>query len=517
MRNNQQQRDYPGVPEAIGEHYWHEEGVKGYWSIIKPFNETLVNACKNPSFEVDLTHWVAINTATVTRLDDAALHGSMGARVVTTAAGQGIGYEFFDQFAFGVDYSAAISVNGPAGAGVTFKFEHDIVIPSATTVILPGYPIRITCQLPATIIGTTLPTLPVSVRFDTTGTYYVDGLVIMSRRTPVELYFDGDSPGGSWFGAPHDSSSGIDIYSRTFGERVNLNEIGFSVTGQSGFGMAPRNLITSSFARQNGAHLQRVKDDPRVITITGQFECGPEEMHEARAALVEALMWRFKNQYTTELLLTYTLRDECGNQLTPEVSIPVEYQSGLEGIWNTLDRERVVLTFVANTDQAFTEMFDRSVEISGTTIVTNQGNEDAWVEVLMFASAGGLRVEALHNDTTGHHVYFGTTLGGGNPTDLPLTNSTTLKEYAILRTDPAKRISLDLYRATYEPDPPNDFLTVTQTRIMHYIRYPESQVGMFRLVPGDNAIRVELEAVSGLLYIKWRNRWLSTDSLYGGA
>lgn len=524
---------YGGVPEGIGEHYWHGNKVKGYWSVIKPFGQTVVNGATNPSAETDTSKWVGLSGvvpgptggANYSRSDLAAIHGNFGIRVVTEFTNQGVAYDMWTQFSFNTPYSACVSVDGPAGAVVTFKFEYPTGSPTTfstpTIVILPGYPIRIcVSQTPIpTDAGPLLPILPIALRFDQAGTYYVDGLVLTSTADPVTSYFDGDSPDATWLGVPHASSSSTTGFSRTFGEEINFNEIGFNITGGTGFGLTPRQLITTSFARLNGAHLQRTKDLPRVITLTGIFEGpSPEDMHEARQTLIDALIWRFKNQCTQELILTYALRDECGCRVSEELQIPVEYQAGLEGLWGTLDRERATLTFVANSQQSFNAAFDSSaaLDVNGTSIITYEGTDDAWLEIQMWPGAGGMNVSAIHNDTTGHSVYFGTSAVGGNPTALPLAYGPPTREYAVLRTDPAKRISLDLYQYDVSSGTPSG--AATQTRIMHYIRYSISQVGLLRLVPGENQIRAQasLFSAGSRILLRWRNRYLSVDHLCAG-
>lgn len=505
-------RRYVGVPEGIGEHYWHDEGIKGNWSIIRPYGKSAVNVAVNPSFELFSNQWVALG-GSWQRDRDAAIHGDVGALVTTTASNRGIGYDMFSQFSFNTTYWACVSVDGDAGAVVTFKFEYPTGDPTVsfsvpTTITLQGYPVRICTKLSPvpTDAPPLIPGLPIAIRFDRAGTYYVDGLVLTTTDEPITSYFDGDSPGAGWQGIPHNSASSIDAFSRTFGERVNFNEVGFNITGMTGFGLTPRQLITSSFARLNGAHLQRVKDNPRIITLTGTFEGNdPDEMHAARQTLIDAFVYRFKNQCTQEMLLCYSLVDDCGNRESEELQIPVEYQTGLEGYWNTLDRERVALVFIANSDQSFASSFDSSTEltINGTVVETYEGNDDAWPDVYIYPGAGGLNLTSLHNDTTGIAIYFGTSAAGGNPTALPLV----FGQYAILRTNPKERISLDLY------DYSSGSLVVT--RIMHYIRYQLSQVGLFRFVPGENQFRAPASLVSSgaRIFLRYRNRYLSVDHL----
>lgn len=521
MSRFEPKRDYEGVLPGIDEHYWHPIGVKGYWSVIKPYGESLVNAALNPSFEFFTDHWIALGGATWLRDRDAAIHGDIGALVTTTGGNQGIGYQMYSQFSTGTHYSACVSVDGPAGAVVTFKFEYanpSVPTPAATQVRLPGYPIRICAQLPPVSLNPSSATLPIGIRFDRAGTYNVDGLMLTTTTTPIETYFDGDSPHAGWQGTPNNSASTIDGFSRQVGERFNLNENGFNFTAGNGFGLTPRQLITSPFARLNGAHLQRVKELPRVIMLTGTFEGAPEDMHEARSELIESLRWKFKNQCTEELLLCYSLVDECGCQISPEVQIPCELQSGLEGAWSTLDRERVTLVFTTSGEQSFVDSFDTSGELTlnGTVLVTNEGTDDVWPDVYIFPGATGMNIDHITNVTTGHSVVFGTNAAGGNPTALPLS----FGQYAILRTDPRKRISLDL--VSY----PGGIATVT--RIMHYLDHVErelspgatiiSRVGEFRLIPGENQFNTTVSLLSSgsRAFLRWRNRYESVDHLRPG-
>jgi len=499
-------RGYHNVPPSAGEHYWHDEGAKGYWSIIKPYGIAATNIALNPSVERSADHWLALGGgSTVLRTPLGAIYGNEGLQVTTTGINEGVGYEFLPQFDLitPTPYSACISIDGTPGTIATFEFAHDNVPDSDRLIArirLPGYPVRVCAHLKATSNNTLAPTLPISVRFDRPGVYQVDGLVIVESLDPVVFYFDGDSPGGDWDGTPHDSESSIDAADRTLGDRINFNEIGFNIVSASGFGVSPRQLITTNFARLNGAHLQRVRDNPRTIALTGTFEGSPAEMHAARCDLVDALTWRFKNQCTQEATLCYSLVDDCGCQVSKELQIPVEYQAGLEGTWNTLDRERATVVFVANSEQSFSEAFDSSASFDVTSIgvktltIDYAGNDDAWLEVTIL---GSITVASIKNTTTGNEVHFGTTLAGGNPNSIPLAAG----EYAILRTNPAKRISLDFYPGG--------------TRIMHYIRYLQSQMGLFRLVPGQNVLTVDVIARDDgcRVYVRWRNRYQSVDCL----
>lgn len=514
MRGLSRERKYQIVADSGSEHYWHEAGVKGNWSIVKPYGYAIVNAATNPSFELFSSSWFGMNGATWLRDREAAIHGDVGALVTITAMNQGIGYEMFSQFSFNTTYWACVSVDGPAGAIVHFQIEYEahpgvgVTISQPTVVTLPGYPIRICAHLPpvSSDHNLTLPTLPIAIRFDRPGTYYVDGLVLTTTSEPITTYFDGDSPGAVWLGAPHASASSTDGFSRLFGERINFNEVGFNITGQAGFGLTPRQLLTTSYARLNGAHFQRTKDLPRVISLMGTFEGSGDEMRQARQTLIDAMIYRFKNQCTQEMLLCYSLVDDCGNPVSEELQIPVEYQAGLEGLWNVADMERATLTFVANTEQSFASAFDSSAELSinGTVVETYEGTDDSWPDIHIFPGAGGLNLSAIHNDTTGHSVYFGTNAAGGNPSALPLV----FGQYAILRTNPAQRISLDLYDYTGGGSP-------AVSRIMHYIRYDVSQVGLLRLVPGENQFRApaSLAPTGARVFLRYRNRYQSIDHL----
>lgn len=504
-RHIQPQVEYEGVLDSIPEHYWHPEGVKGYWSIIKPYGYSIINAARNPSFEFASTSWVNLGSSAWQRSRDAAIHGDIGALVTVTASNGGIGYEMLSQFTTGTFFSANVSVNGPAGTIVTFKFEYvnaSLPPPVATRVMLPGYPIRISTRIQPQSLNPTATTLPIGIRFDRPGTYYVDGLVLTSTELPVEMYFDGDSDSATWLGTPHSSASEMSPRRRTIGERFNLNESGFNFVGSTGFGLTPRQLITSPYARLNGAHLQRIKELPRVIVLNGTFEGAPEDMHEARSALIEALSWKFKNQCTEELLLCYSLVNECGCQVSREFQIPVEYQSGLEGNWSTWDRERATLVFVTSGEQSFIEAFDSSAELTlnGTILLENAGDDDVWPEVYMHPGGGGVIISELINDTTETHIKF---TGSGL--------SLAFGQYAILRTNPRKRISLDLVTFAGSAPP-------TVTRIMNRIDHTQSQIGSFRLIPGINQVRAPAALVSAgnRAFLRWRNRYQTLDHLRPG-
>lgn len=496
---------YELVNQPPPEHYWHPNGAKGFWSVVKPLGVEVTNEAENPSAEYDLTNWIALTgTVTLTRNAASAMHGGNGVGVTTTVGGTGVGYDMTSIAALNTSYCACITIRGDAGIA-----EFDIVWPGAPTpdpvvITLTGQPQRVCYTLPPQSAGPTFPAIFVRVLFSNPGDHAVDGLTLVTEGQCLAEYFDGDSPGASWDGTPHASPSTMGRFSRAYGNVIDLNEIGFNVISADGWGLAPYNNIVTSFARGNGAHLQRQQLAPRTISLVGQIVGGRLGMHNVRRELIAAMNYRFKGQCTQELLLRYQLRDDCGCQLSTVVEIPAVYAAGLEGSWSNLESERAIIQFQAHREVNWVSPFEHAAaltaagtgEVDETYIrsVTYEGDEDAWVTIELRGGTGsGLRVASIENMTTDAIIQFIDPVTPAN--EYIAVNDDT---YVIIRTDPR---ALDI--TTYP----------TAVRWMNRLRYPGSQMTAMRLVPGVNNFRttVPLNGDDAVVVMHWHDHYSSTD------
>ena len=503
-RNCDSDTVYTAVVEDPGEVYWHSLGAKGSWSIVAPVGKLVRNNVSNPSFEFNTDGWIPSIGSTMTRVPGGTFGGY---QLHVTGTGQPIGVSFQSDPAFpslhincGEKLYASIDVLVRPGAFFRVVLQRAGIAPlgecypagDETTGFGTGDYQRIFTSFECRDDGSggtgCTVALFIEVQDFQSGTpeFYIDSARI--GRIEVGDYFDGDSPGAAWVGTPHASTSYIDQFSRSYGSSVNLNEIGFNITGDEGTGLPSVENQTTPFAQLMGSNFDRQRIHERVITLLGEWtECTTQAMHEARKDFWKALNYRFKMQCNYPLILQYQLRDCDGRSLSKILRIPVHYTSGGETTRKNPIQQKMAIQFTAYEDLFWSEEFERSQIISPNVLTTvdNPGSEDSWIVISFVGTGANPSLTSIENRSTGHIVTFGV------PTPPYVFASGS---YVLLETTPRRSRAL---------------LFPGGTTIMSQVRFSESNLGMLRLVPGENEIMITGTDIEGVL--RWKVRHTTID------
>lgn len=494
-----------------------------YWSVVKPLATDVVNLICNGSFERNVDGWGSITPGTTLSRLPSAVSGAYRMRVVpATVDGfsliYGAGQAFsspFSQIMLPQDHTmyASVSLRASPGDKVDVYLIIDDVGGSypyraegkRVTVTGNGQFQQVNVSYTAIAHSTTgITQVPIGLRIDNfntnrsnTGGMDVDA-VIMTQDIQCD-YFDGDSGSGfGWLGTPHASQSIASRYSRTYGIPQNLTDLGFDIYSDSGWGYTPIEHVVTSFAQLNGSHYQKTRLLPRTITINAVINacCSPTTVHKARKALIDAMSYKFEEICTEEMLMIYQVKSECCGALSYPIGIRCNYLSGLEGLRNNPYFEKLTLSFVANNDPTFFDIYESSGILSNLnstgTILSATGNAPMYPLIELRAGGSDVTVERIINDTPQLAIGLGVPSLGYT---IPANN------YLIIDTDPRS------FGATLYP---------SNTNVSHQINFPNSNAaGKGMMLPGSNNWRAEWTTpnVGQELIIRWRNRFLSADSL----
>jgi len=509
----------PAVPEDVAPSYWMPPDC-AYWSIVHPTGNDLTNYVANPSFERGLTGWYPSSFTITLARDRFGIAGGYRLTATPTAAGaysvmyaaasSGAGYTLANLPQNQTMYACAW-VRATKGNKISLQLFYDGVFGGTapyslsgkqTTITATGQWQQICCSFTATAyFPTAITTWPLGLKFDNDNAYggnlQIDA-AIMSIGQQAD-YFDGDSGNGfSWAGAAHASLSVASRFSRTYGTTENFVDLGFDIYSDAGWGYTPVENITTSFAMLDGAHYQRTRLLPRTLTLTAVINscCSPTKVHRARKALIDAMTYRFSEICTEEMLMIYQVRSECCGALSYPIGIRCVYQSGMEGLRVNPYFEKVTLSFIANNDPTFFDIYETSVVLSnanltGTTIYA-AGNAPMYPILELRAGANPVTINRIINDTPQYAIALGVPNVGYT---LPAGR------YIIIDTDP-RSFSATLYPAG--------------TSIMSQVNFPGSNAaGRAMMLPGTNSWRADWATTPGdqELLIRWRNRYVSADSL----
>lgn len=194
--------------------------------------------------------------------------------------------------------------------------------------------------------------------------------------------------------------------------------------------------------------------------------------------------------------MIYQVRSECCGALSYPIGIRCVYQSGMEGLRVNPYFEKVTLSFIANNDPTFFDIYETSVVLSnanltGTTI-NAAGNAPMYPILELRAGANPVTINRIINDTPRFAIALGVPAVGYtlNP-----------GQYLIIDTDP-RSFSATLYPAG--------------TSILSQVNFPGSNAaGRSMMIPGTNSWRADWATSPGdqELLVRWRNRYVSADSL----
>lgn len=501
--------NYQAVVDEPGELYWHDYGAKGHWSVIVPTGKLVRNNVSNPSFEFNMDGWLANIGSTITRVAGYSTTGGYGLHVTGNVQPMGVAFQSGPTFATmrvpcGQKFYGSIDILARPGAFYSISFirasiaqqtppECFVAGPPATgtgTGRWERVPFEMECIDDGSANGCAVA-LYVEVQDFEPGApeFYIDS----ARAGFVEVgeYFDGDSPGATWAGTPHASVSSIDQFTRSYGKRINLNEIGFNFISDEGTGEPTFENLTTPYAQLHGSHLDRIRVSERVITLVGDWSaCDTLELHRLRKEFLRAIDYRFKNQCSNEMILEYMVVNCDGEPLTSALQIACQYTGGDTGSRKTPGQMRAALQFTSYGDQYFYEVFERSqVVITGqVTTIDNPGTEDSWLLVYFHPSGtGGTTLTSFENQTTGQIIRFGVPNA-----PLAIADGT----YYVMDTTPRRG------RLTLQPGSVNS---------IGQVRFNESDFNMMRLIPGENDILIQGNALVNI--VRWRAAYTSIDGV----
>lgn len=529
-RRNIPRRHVYIMPEQSQPFYW-DTGCKSPWSIISSLNQDATNEIRNPSFERNITGWqpwaetqATTNLVTLSRDNTVAYAGIASLKVTapagapeygTTYAANEIQASVYPAVVapFGDPFYGTVRVKGCPGDTITMQLVMDGDLPPGVNYQVEAHPVTVQCNgdwhelstycLP-TLVATdgtvAIPTgAPVRMEIlndnaSRCGSFHVDA----ASMTELEAqYFDWDTFGVTWDGTPHLSTSTASRYTRGLGAKVNFSDLGFNLFGDEGHGYPPIENITRSYAQRNGASLQGSRLLPRVITLQLEISscCGPEEIHEMRRKLINALSFPYNNQCPQEIKLSYQLFDDCCNPTTSELTIPVVLEGGLQSLRTSPFTERIALQFVANTDVMWSETNDSAKKLTtngaGTAVVT-KGSGDVYPVLNISAGSSPLQVSGIVNDSVESRL----TLGVPNP---PYT--IPAGQTLVINTNPQE------FSMTLEP---------SGVDVKGQLNYPLSDLTTWRFVQGYNSVRLETAgtvAANSSFWTTWKEQHLSTDGV----
>lgn len=156
------------------------------------FSSSLVsvrtNLLPNPSFEVDLTNWSAVSSATLARDLVSFIVGAASLRCATTSIGQGASSSTITATA-STSYTGSVYVKGTGSVAVSLLVEPEATVFASQTVTLTS-----SWQRVAVTGSTTADATGIFLRLEqlTTGsqTFWADAAMI-EQSASVEDYFDG--------------------------------------------------------------------------------------------------------------------------------------------------------------------------------------------------------------------------------------------------------------------------------------------------------------------------------------
>lgn len=198
--------------------------------------------------------------------------------------------------------------------------------------------------------------------------FYIDGLQV-EKKAYATTYCDGDMVGFApysneyvWSSEPHGSVSVRDGQSRHGGKPVEIEELGFVVTGMIGFGMQPvvSNEIKSAASGYSLYQDNRTGD--REFTLEGYISVNSPK----RRNLIEVFRPNVSSVKNQPMVLRYQPED-CGNNMEYNVEyIACRYMEGLEGDIKGIGGEDVSLLFKSAYPFSYSDR-ERSVALTPYT------------------------------------------------------------------------------------------------------------------------------------------------------
>lgn len=521
------------VPIQDNNEFYLEE-CRGFWSVIRPANKDLTNYIVNPGFEAGVRNFwhsdqvtnnavLSISQRSVAD-QDAAHSGNYALKIDQAATGEyGATYQpsnFADPVVGAISIDAGqnmfISLYAKACKGDTINLYgvYDGVqaptvpdfIQRTTAVTATGNWQRIQTYVTNQRGGATLVGLRITVTPATGSTctsFLVDDILVTTKKTE---FFDGDSEGGSWTGAPYLSTSTIDRFSRLAGEEIRFNDVGFNIISWAGAGMVGVVNDTIPYAQGGGSYYNRSwPSQQRGLTLVGQIEncSGFKQLQKIHSRMIDLISpYRFFTDPQPFLIRYRLVKCDCDNSGVLE--LPVVYRAGLEGTVNNLWRERISLQLDAYEEQFWSNPVTKYIAITPNTTTTICYNGTAPTPMLFrfignTVGANNVDLISVENLTLSRGIYLSSAGLGFQP--IP---ANTIFELGDLDKACASANSISTTNGVVTNNSGN-------------ISRPQSIPGQFVLLPGDNDIRINMGnsgATPATVLLAYTERYLSTSDAW---
>jgi len=512
-------------PEA-NQHYWNRCGSD--WSIIKPAGWDVTNHVRNPSFEegvIGTTEgWHSPNALFNLIL---AGHYGQSAGLVTPVFPSGAlnvayysnhlsgpGSPFppmqFTTGSTGKNIYASITVTGSYGDSIIVRFFRDGAGASlrdpGTLVLATGLPQRVfhKYHIPATTtpVVHSIGLLIESDNYVDKNTLIIDGAVVTEDH-PAYLYFDGDSPDAVWNGQAHKSTSTISANAIGVGEKISFADLGFDIIEVQGDGQPPSENIATPFARQPGSFWQGTRINPRLISFTGVLNScsGKRGLMEKRKSLLSSFHGRFKQICDQPLYLHFEAVDDCCHPISQPLLLEAIYETGAAGIRRGIGDERMTLQFTAHQHPFFFSPYHKTQLLpvptapsTSTTSVVSTASEPCDPEIYIPALIAPVTILGMYNDTTGGIL----TIGPGSP-----------NTGIVIPTGYELHVLPNAGLAKIRPMPGTSGVV---TDVSSQVRWLESNIAAWVIIPGENKIRVLKDAaVTTGAFVSYQAHETSSD------
>lgn len=335
-------------------------------SIAVIIPELTTNLVTNPSAEINATGYAAAAGSAVSRDTSVRRYGLASIKCIPTS-NTADGKYWPITLVAATEYTFSVDVLGAAG------IPYRIYIYDQTAGVILGTPTEFTGdgnfhrhEVTATTGGNTSHRLFV-VKNNNAGLdpFWTDGWQCEAKGYAT-TYCDGSQQGCAWNGGVDNSTSTRAAGSRAGGRVIDLTAYNVAITEPRGMGMHPRQHNVQSRATRPGATLQSIKDQPRVIQLTGVSDTDSEADMYATLASLEAALSHHYYAPLQPVRLRYTRVERI-------IEIDAYYDAGLEGNFIDHTYNRFVIRLIAYDDPCWREVGNDAVSIDVNDTLTFSG------------------------------------------------------------------------------------------------------------------------------------------------
>jgi len=402
-------------------------------SVIIPIERT--NLILGPSFETNTTDYTAVDGAILTRTTEDQRRGAYALKVKPGLSSISGLYYTSPSLTSGNTYAFSLDVNVRGGRKYQIRVSDNARNLVTKKVIGKGFWERVS------VVFTAVTTGVHRIYFEkddntNTDAFFTDGwqleLCEAGNFWPT-TYIDGDQSGFVanqtayyWNGAAHASSSTRIAGTRAGGREMNLKDFGFRVLAIIGLGFAPLVNVATPYGLMDGSYYQRTVVKARTFSVVGQINGSTlQEMNLFRQSLVDAIQPDAAG-IRQPLVLQYQQMNRRGEAIGETLEIVASYSSGLDGIFDNFNQEKITLQFTAF-DPYLSDVGCRGATLSFSSDVTNANKvvklskQSGWSSIIGgFSGLGNVDALLYHNGV----LYAGSTVSSGDLNIFNFANNT---------------------------------------------------------------------------------------------